>query len=102
MSSNKTNEGQDKTQQRENGFSRRTFMQGVGVGTGAVGAGVLTQEAKAAHHPGSALPRAGRVTRRALEHPQRGVAGRQSRSGVGRGAAGVGGAPLSEERLYQT
>ena len=42
VSSNKTNEGQDKTQQRKNGFSRRTFMQGVGVGTGAVGAGVLT------------------------------------------------------------
>ncbi len=51
MSSNKTKEGQDKTQQRKNGFSRRTFMQGVGVGTGAVGAGVLTQEeAQAAHH----------------------------------------------------
>lgn len=50
MSSNKTNEGQDKTQQRKNGFSRRTFIQGVGVGTGAVGAGVLTQEAKAAQH----------------------------------------------------
>ena len=50
MSSNKTKEGQEKTQQPKNDFSRRTFLQGVGVGTTAVGAGVLTTEAKADHH----------------------------------------------------
>ena len=50
VSSNKTKEGQQKTQQPKNDFSRRTFLQGVGVGTTAVGAGVLTTEAKADHH----------------------------------------------------
>ena len=58
MSSNKTRDGQDKTQQRTNGFSRRTFLQGVGVSTGAAGAGALAPEAKADQHgvvgPGAA------------------------------------------------
>lgn len=49
MSSNKTREGQDNTQQRQQGFSRRTFLQGVGAGTGAVGVGVLADQAQAAH-----------------------------------------------------
>lgn len=48
MSSRKTTEGQESTQQRPKGFSRRTFIQGVGVGTGAVGTAVLSPEAKAA------------------------------------------------------
>jgi xanthine dehydrogenase YagT iron-sulfur-binding subunit len=40
VSSKKTPENQDPTQQRH-GFSRRTFLQGVGVGTSAVGTGLL-------------------------------------------------------------
>jgi xanthine dehydrogenase YagT iron-sulfur-binding subunit len=34
-------------QKRASGFSRRGFLQGVGVGTGALGSGVLTPEAQA-------------------------------------------------------
>ena len=48
MSSKKTPETQENTQQHRSGFSRRTFLQGVGVGSGAVGTAVLTQEATAA------------------------------------------------------
>ena len=48
MSSKKTPEKQENTQQPRSGFSRRTFLQGVGVGSGAVGTAVLTQQATAA------------------------------------------------------
>lgn len=48
MSSKKTPEEQENTQQRRSGFSRRTFLQSVGVGSGAVGTAVLTPEATAA------------------------------------------------------
>lgn len=47
MSSKKTPEGEQNTQHRS-GFSRRSFLQGVGVGSGVVGSAVLTQEATAA------------------------------------------------------
>jgi len=50
VSSNKTTDGQSSDQQPTSGFSRRTFIQGVGVGTSAVGAGTLASEAKAGHH----------------------------------------------------
>ncbi len=46
MSSKKTTEGPTETQQ-SNGFSRRTFIQGVGVGTGTAGA-LLAPAAEAA------------------------------------------------------
>ncbi|HUG80278.1 MAG TPA: (2Fe-2S)-binding protein [Bryobacterales bacterium] len=54
MSSKKTTEGPPETQQ-SNGFSRRTFIQGVGVGTGAAGA-LLTPEAEAAPPSGVVGP----------------------------------------------
>lgn len=47
MSSNKTIEGLEETRQ-PNGFSRRSFIQGVSVGSGAAGALLATPEAKAA------------------------------------------------------
>ena len=50
VDSNKTTESQDQTQKNTDGFSRRTFLQGVGVGTGAVGTGALTPEAQATQH----------------------------------------------------
>ncbi len=51
----KTTEGQDKTQQRHNGFSRRTFLQGVGAGSGVAGAAILTPEAEAAPAAGDMM-----------------------------------------------
>ncbi len=36
----------------QSGFSRRGFMQGIGVGSGALGAGILENEAQAAPPPG--------------------------------------------------
>ena len=53
MSLKKTTEGPTETQ-KSNGFSRRTFMQGVGVGSGAAGA-LLTQEAQAAPATGDVV-----------------------------------------------
>ena len=51
----KTTEGQDKTQQRHNGFSRRTFLQGVGAGSGVAGAAILTPDAQAAPAAGDVV-----------------------------------------------
>lgn len=48
MSSKKTPEKQENPHEHRSGFSRRTFLQGVGVGSGAVGSAVLTQQATAA------------------------------------------------------
>lgn len=48
MSSKKTPEKQENPNEHRSGFSRRTFLQGVGVGSGAVGSAVLTQQATAA------------------------------------------------------
>jgi xanthine dehydrogenase YagT iron-sulfur-binding subunit len=48
VSSKKTPEKQENSEQHRSAFSRRTFLQGVGVGSGAVGSAVLTQQATAA------------------------------------------------------
>ncbi|MEX2301266.1 MAG: (2Fe-2S)-binding protein [Bryobacterales bacterium] len=48
MSSKKTPERQENPNEHGSGFSRRTFLQGVGVGSGAVGSAVLTPQATAA------------------------------------------------------
>jgi xanthine dehydrogenase YagT iron-sulfur-binding subunit len=48
VSSKKTPEKQENPNEQRSGFSRRTFLQGVGVGSGAVGSAVLTQQATAA------------------------------------------------------
>lgn len=48
MSSIKTTEGQDNSQRRANGFSRRTFLQSVSAGAGVAGTAVLTPTAQAA------------------------------------------------------
>jgi len=47
VSSKKTNNGHDPAHERSSGFSRRTFIQGVSIGTGAVGSAVLAPPAKA-------------------------------------------------------
>ena len=39
----------------KNGFSRRGFMRGVGIGGGAIGTGILEQEAQAAETAGSSV-----------------------------------------------
>ena len=54
MSSNKTTQGPENGQQRGKGFSRRTFMQGVGAGSTA--AAVLTPAAQAAPPPSPVGP----------------------------------------------
>jgi xanthine dehydrogenase YagT iron-sulfur-binding subunit len=48
VSSKKTPERQENPNEHHSGFSRRTFLQGVGVGSGAVGSAVLTPQATAA------------------------------------------------------
>lgn len=52
MGSSKPHDGPDKwpRQQSRKGFSRRTFIEGVGVGAGAVGALGTAQEARADNH----------------------------------------------------
>jgi xanthine dehydrogenase YagT iron-sulfur-binding subunit len=54
VSSNKTTQGPENGQQRRKGFSRRTFMQGVGAGSTA--AAVLTPAAQAAPPPSPVGP----------------------------------------------
>lgn len=49
MGSSTDKESQKKAQQPQSDFSRRSFLQGVGVGTTAAGTGVLTTELKADH-----------------------------------------------------
>ncbi len=55
MSSKKTPEGQEPTQQRPDGFSRRTFLQSVGVGSSAVGTAVLSPVAAATPAAGQSV-----------------------------------------------
>ena len=52
MSSNKPIDGAANGHDTESrkGFSRRTFIEGVGIGAGAVGSVVITEEAQGAHH----------------------------------------------------
>ncbi len=52
MSSNKSMDGsvEDADIEQRKGFSRRTFIEGIGLGAGAVSSVVVADEAQAAHH----------------------------------------------------